>query len=62
MWLVKKYDTDEIPAKPELVKYGDLVRLEHLITKRNLHSHKEVAPISKKHYQVTGYGEVVQML
>ncbi|KAJ8941353.1 hypothetical protein NQ314_010416 [Rhamnusium bicolor] len=36
---------------------GDLIRLEHIATKRNLHSHKEQAPITKKHYQVTGYGE-----
>ncbi|XP_058808986.1 protein O-mannosyl-transferase 2 isoform X2 [Phymastichus coffea] len=57
LWIVKKYDTDEIPTEPELVRHGDLIRLEHVITRRNLHSHKEVAPISKKHYQVTGYGE-----
>lgn len=31
--------------------------MEHLATRRNLHSHKEQAPITKKHYQVTGYGE-----
>ncbi|KYN26969.1 Protein O-mannosyl-transferase 2 [Trachymyrmex cornetzi] len=57
LWLVKKFDTDVIPPEPELVKHGDLVRLEHITTRRNLHSHKEIAPISKKHYQVTGYGE-----
>ncbi|XP_066596933.1 protein O-mannosyl-transferase 2 isoform X3 [Prorops nasuta] len=57
LWLVKKFDTDEIPPEPVLVKHGDLIRLEHVITRRNLHSHKEIAPISKKHYQVTGYGE-----
>merc|ERR1712172_167188 len=39
------------------VKSGDLVRLEHLSSKRNIHSHLEPAPISKRHYQVTGYGE-----
>ena len=27
-------------------------------TKRNLHAHQEIAPISKNLYQVTGYGEV----
>ncbi|XP_012275961.1 protein O-mannosyl-transferase 2 isoform X2 [Orussus abietinus] len=57
LWMVKKYDTEDIPSEPHLVKHGDLVRLEHVITGRNLHSHKEVAPVSKKHYQVTGYGE-----
>lgn len=41
-----------------LVKHGDLIRFEHIQTKRNLHSHNEKAPLTKKHYQVTGYGEV----
>ncbi|KAJ4435077.1 hypothetical protein ANN_23652 [Periplaneta americana] len=58
LFIVKKYnseiaDDDEV----ELVRNGDLIRLEHVTTRRNLHSHKEMAPISKKHYQVTGYGE-----
>lgn len=57
LWLIKMFDTDDIPSEPILVKHGDLIRLEHVITHRNLHSHKEIAPISKKHYQVTGYGE-----
>lgn len=57
LWLVKKFDTEEIPEEPVLVKHGDLIRLEHVITKRNLHSHSEIAPVSKRHYQVTGYGE-----
>ncbi|XP_054011086.1 protein O-mannosyl-transferase 2 isoform X1 [Hylaeus anthracinus] len=57
LWLVKKSDIDDIPSEPQLVRHGDLIRLEHVVTHRNLHSHKEFAPISKKHYQVTGYGE-----
>lgn len=36
-----------------------MIRLEHVPTRRNLHSHREPAPITKKHYQVTGYGEVI---
>ncbi|XP_036340181.1 protein O-mannosyl-transferase 2-like isoform X1 [Rhagoletis pomonella] len=36
---------------------GDLIRLEHVATKRNLHSHGEQAPLTKRHLQVTGYGE-----
>lgn len=43
--------------KIELVRNGDLVRLEHKATKRNLHSHNQPAPIAKRHFQVTGYGE-----
>ena len=42
----------------EFVKHGDLVRLEHIITRRNIHSHQQPAPLSKKQFQVTGYGEV----
>ncbi|PSN36572.1 Protein O-mannosyl-transferase 2 [Blattella germanica] len=58
LFLVKKYNSDALDEdEVELVKNGDLVRLEHVGTRRNLHSHKEMAPISKKHYQVTGYGE-----
>ncbi|CAB4060018.1 POMT [Lepeophtheirus salmonis] len=41
----------------DLLRHGDLVRLEHVITARNLHSHHEPAPMSKKMFQVTGYGE-----
>ncbi|XP_017783092.1 PREDICTED: protein O-mannosyl-transferase 2 [Nicrophorus vespilloides] len=55
-WLIKKFNTEEFNGV-ELVKSGDLVRFEHMQTKRNLHAHKEHAPITKKHYQVTGYGE-----
>lgn len=59
LFLVKKYNTELVNDEDvEIVKNGDLIRLEHVTTRRNIHSHKEMAPISKKHYQVTGYGEV----
>lgn len=56
-WVVKPYDRD---AKDNvtILRNGDLVRLEHLQTRRNLHAHNEKAPITVKHFQVTGYGEV----
>ncbi|XP_019767604.2 protein O-mannosyl-transferase 2 [Dendroctonus ponderosae] len=55
-WMIKKYNAEEL-SEGEIVRSGDLVRLEHVATRRNLHSHKEQAPITKKHFQVTGYGE-----
>lgn len=52
---------DPVGAKAEdpveLVRDGHLVRLEHVATGRNLHSHREPAPVTKRHFQVTGYGE-----
>lgn len=57
-WLIKRYDSDPDNNLPvELVRGGHLVRLEHLATSRNLHSHREQGPVTKRHFQVTGYGE-----
>ena len=36
----------------DFVKNGDLVRLEHLTSRRNIHSHREPAPVSKRHFPV----------
>lgn len=41
----------------EYVHDGDLIRLMHVETRRNLHSHPEKAPISTNMFQVSGYGE-----
>lgn len=57
MWKLKPADRDVDLTDPViLIKDGDLVRLEHVMTKRNLHSHREPAPLSKRHFQVSGYG------
>lgn len=56
-WLVKPYNKNSYD-EVRILKHGDMVRLEHTQTKRNLHAHAEMAPLTKKHYQVTGYGEV----
>ena len=57
VFIIKKYleeppqlDDEESPI--ELVKSGDLIRLEHAFTGRYLHAHQEPAPLSKTHYQV----------
>ncbi|KAG1124961.1 hypothetical protein G6F60_010304 [Rhizopus arrhizus] len=39
------------------VKDGDIIRLFHLYTMRNLHSHPINAPISSKNWEVSGYGD-----
>ena len=55
VWLIKKFEGEpntEEGAPIELVKSGDWIRLEHVPTKRNLHSHRDPAPITKKHFQV----------
>uniref|UniRef100_A0AAY5KMW3 Protein O-mannosyl-transferase 2 n=1 Tax=Esox lucius TaxID=8010 RepID=A0AAY5KMW3_ESOLU len=51
LWLVHRPND-----KPDLVRHGDVIRLEHKETTRNLHSHRHEAPLTKKHFQVTGYG------
>eukprot|EP00794_Sanderia_malayensis_P020305 gene20305-22297_t len=58
-WLIKKPTNDLFdPTAPvEYVKDGDIVRIEHIATRRNLHSHNEKAPLTKNLLQVSGYGE-----
>ncbi|KAK7103260.1 protein O-mannosyl-transferase 2-like [Littorina saxatilis] len=57
VWKLKPADRDVDGDEPVvLVKNGDLIRLEHVSTRRNLHSHKEPAPLSKRHFQLSGYG------
>lgn len=57
-WLVKKAYEDYNDQQPvEFLKNGDWIRLEHVGTKRNLHSHQEKAPLTTHHNQVTGYGD-----
>lgn len=59
IWLIKPFNKPHSDKSPlQLLRHGDLCRLEHLATRRNLHSHGEPAPMTKKHLQVTGYGEV----
>lgn len=55
-WVIKRGIREQRPDDI-FVRDGDLIRLEHMTTKRNLHSHFETAPLTKRHYQVTCYGE-----
>lgn len=55
-WIIKQGLQDQ-PVVDEFVHDGDIIRLEHVVTQRNLHSHFVSAPVTKRHYQVTCYGE-----
>lgn len=59
---VGEEELEKEEGEVRLVRSGQLVRLEHVVTHRNLHSHKEQAPLTKKHFQVTGYGEVLHLI
>uniref|UniRef100_A0A3P9K8N8 Protein O-mannosyl-transferase 2 n=1 Tax=Oryzias latipes TaxID=8090 RepID=A0A3P9K8N8_ORYLA len=57
LWLVRKPEENDSESRtPVLVRHGDIIRLEHKETTRNLHAHRQEAPLTKKHFQVTGYG------
>ena len=51
---------DESPYNPNdamrFLQNGDVIRLRHVPTTRNLHSHTILAPISKMNYEVSCYG------
>ncbi|CAF4798048.1 unnamed protein product [Pieris macdunnoughi] len=55
-WVIKPFDREEVSGVVT-VRSGDLIRLTHAATGRNLHSHRERAPQTPKFMQVTGYGE-----
>lgn len=52
-----KYDRDSKEIEP--VKDGDVVRLGHAYTRANLHSHTIPAHVTKKHWEVGGYGDEI---
>jgi dolichyl-phosphate-mannose-protein mannosyltransferase len=58
-WIVTPtWEADHIDLNGEIVhlKHGDMMRLVHASTGRNLHSHNVVAPVSKLNNEVSAYG------
>jgi hypothetical protein len=56
-WLVKgPHGEDASYKQGEPVLRGDIIRLEHICTQRNLHSHNIPAPLSPRQNEVTCFG------
>lgn len=47
---------EEKTAPLRMLRNGDTIRLRHVQTGRNLHSHKVAAPVTKENYEVSAYG------
>ncbi|KAJ1344456.1 hypothetical protein BSLG_001016 [Batrachochytrium salamandrivorans] len=45
-------------GNPQFVEDGDQIRLVHVSTQKNIHSHKLDAPITTTEYEVSGYGNM----
>ncbi|KAF9946117.1 hypothetical protein BGZ72_000667 [Mortierella alpina] len=56
-WVIQKCD-GSVPESLEYVTHGDIVRLFHSSTGKNLHSHNHKPPMTEgeNHFEVTGYG------
>ena len=52
-WDEPAYDPN---GEIRFLKHGDVIRLNHDPTRRNLHSHTVAAPVTKLNYEVSGYG------
>lgn len=58
-WVVTpRWEDDPVDPEGELryLRDGDIVRLVHQMTGRNLHSHAIAAPVTKLNYEVSAYG------
>ncbi|KAF9331481.1 hypothetical protein BG006_005680 [Podila minutissima] len=56
-WIIQKRD-GSVPESLEYVAHGDIVRLFHSSTDKNLHSHDHKPPMTEdeNHFEVSGYG------
>lgn len=59
LWLVREGNGQEPCTTGEKIPYGSRIRLSHLTTESNLHSHDVRSPLSNQQ-EVTGYGSTGQ--
>ena len=55
LWLIKEGTLHEMKSNGEKVKCGDHIRLEHMSTRKNLHSHIHTSPLSQQQ-EISGFG------
>ncbi|CAO3570638.1 unnamed protein product [Mortierella alpina] len=56
-WIVKRIQSQSQDyGNVQTVRDGDVIRLVHEQTKRNLHSHRIKAPVTSAQWEVSGYG------
>ncbi|TMW66174.1 hypothetical protein Poli38472_003939 [Pythium oligandrum] len=55
-WLVKEADSASACSLGEKLQCGATIRLEHIQTRRNLHTHQFRAPLTQHHHEVSGFG------
>lgn len=56
LWLVKGPHGGQQPQMRSAVRCGDSIRLQHLATGKNLHSHEHRAPLNRD-YEVSAYSD-----
>jgi len=57
-WIVKgPHHFPELYKCAESIKHGDIIRLEHMATRKNLHSHIGASSPVTKQQEVTAYGQ-----
>lgn len=58
LWTVKESEKSASPCRTGApIKCGDIIRLEHNNTQKNLHSHKEYKSALSQRQEVTAYGD-----
>ncbi|ODV82692.1 glycosyltransferase family 39 protein [[Candida] arabinofermentans NRRL YB-2248] len=56
-WFVKKARNQYNYNQDDLIRDGDIVRFQHVLSNVNLHSHLIHGHVSKEHWEVSGYGD-----
>jgi dolichyl-phosphate-mannose--protein O-mannosyl transferase len=57
LWIIKGPDGKSPCLTGEKVKCGDMIRLEHMNTGKNIHTHNAFASPVSHRQEVTGYGD-----